>query len=147
MRTYRTLMALAGVAVIGYGLYGLLDDPYIGDPLDIAIWAGSGVVIHDGLWLPLVCLVGAFAVRGPVLRGGLIIAASLTVVALPAVLREDDDQGNPTLLPLHYQRNLLILLACVALGTGAAWTFRRLRARRARANRRTPAPKAGAPRR
>ena len=107
MRTYRVLLATAGVAIVGYGLAGLLTNPYIGDPLDIAAWAGAGVVLHDGLWLPLVCLVGAVAARDTLLRGGLIVAASLTLVALPAVLREDADQGNSTLLPLSYQRNLV----------------------------------------
>lgn len=146
MRTYRVLMSLVGAAVIGYGVHGLLGDAHISDPLDVLVWAGAAVVLHDGLWLPLACIIGAGVARDVVLRAGLIVAASLTVVALPAVLREDDDHGNPTLLPLHYQRNLLILLGCCALGTAAVWAVRRMRDRRARASRHSPGPKADAPR-
>src|SRR4051794_38165443 len=103
MRIYRGLMVLAGGAVIGYGGYGMLGDAQISDPLDVLVWAGTAVVLHDALWLPLICVIGAVAARDTVLRAGLIVAASLTVVALPAVLRAGDDHGNPTLLPLHYQ--------------------------------------------
>jgi hypothetical protein len=138
MRIYRALMALAGAAIIGYGLYGLLTEPQIKDPLDILVWAGGAVVLHDGLWLPLVCLIGAAAARDAILRFGLIVAASVTVVALPAVLRAGDQQGNPTVLPLPYLRNLLLLLLGCALATAAAWTVRWLRGRRERASTRSP---------
>jgi hypothetical protein len=146
MRTYRVLMVLVGAAVIGYGVYGMLGDPQISDPLDVLVWAGTAVVLHDGLWLPLVCVIGAGVARDVVLRAGLVVAASLTVVALPAVLRADDDHGNPTLLPLHYQRNLLVLLGCCALGTALVWVIRRMRARRAHASRHSPDAKAAVPR-
>ncbi|MFJ8623260.1 hypothetical protein ACIRD3_10450 [Kitasatospora sp. NPDC093550] len=111
----RAVLLAAGLAVIGYGLYGLLGDPYITDPLDVLVWAVGGLVIHDGLWVPLVCALGAFLVRGPVLRGWLVVAAAVTAVGLPAVLRADDDHGNPSVLPLPYLRNLLLVLAATAL--------------------------------
>ncbi|WP_051825555.1 hypothetical protein [Kitasatospora aureofaciens] len=112
--TVRTLLLTTGLALIGYGLYGLLGDPYITDPSDVAVWAVGGLVIHDGLWVPLVCLLGAFPVRGPVLRGWLVVAAAVTAVALPAVLRAGDDGGNPSVLPLPYLRNWLLVLAASA---------------------------------
>ncbi|MEO3785325.1 hypothetical protein ABGB12_18505 [Actinocorallia sp. B10E7] len=130
MRAYRVLMVLAGLGVLAFGLHGLVNDPQIAEPMDVLVWALSAVVIHDGLWLPLVCLGGALLARDAAFRFGLIVAASVTAVALPAVLREDVDHGNPTLLPLPYQRNLLLVLAGCAVAAGAAWTVRRLRARR-----------------
>jgi hypothetical protein len=132
MRTCRALMALLGTGVIGYGLYGLLTDPQIDDPLSILVWATGAVALHDGLWLPVVCVIGALVAHDIVLRSGLIVAASLTIVGLPAVLREDSDQGNPTLLPLPYQRNLLLLLGCCAVITLTIWAVRRTRSRRSR---------------
>jgi hypothetical protein len=132
MRLYRTLTALTGAAIIGYGLYGLLHDRYIGDPLDVALWAGGAIVIHDGLWMPLVCVAGLFVARDVLVRSFLVIAASLTAVGLPAVLREQVDHGNPTLLPLPYLRNQLLLLGCCALACGVAMVVRR------RLNRRSP---------
>ncbi|MFF3597160.1 hypothetical protein [Kitasatospora indigofera] len=133
-RLLRTGTALAGLALMAYGLYGLLDDRYITDPLDVLVWAVGGLVLHDGLWVPLVCLVGARFARGPVLRAWLIVAAALTAVGLPAVLRAGDDHGNPTLLPLPYLRNYLLTLAAtaaVALLGAAAVAVRRRRRRRA----------------
>ncbi|MFD8749488.1 hypothetical protein ACFV0O_00655 [Kitasatospora sp. NPDC059577] len=111
----RGLLLAAGAALIGYGLSGLLGDPYITDPLDVLVWAVGGLVIHDGLWAPLLCLLGAFLVRGPVLRGWLVVAAAVTAVGLPAVLRAGDDGGNPTVLPLPYLRNWLLVLAATAV--------------------------------
>ncbi|MER7579688.1 hypothetical protein [Kitasatospora sp. NPDC097691] len=110
----RALLMAAGLATIGYGLSGLLGDPYITDPLDILAWAIGALVLHDGLWVPLVCLLGASLVRGPVLRGWLVVAAAVTAVGLPAVLRADDDHGNPSVLPLPYLRNWLLVLAATA---------------------------------
>ncbi|MFJ8433858.1 hypothetical protein ACIQ9P_21415 [Kitasatospora sp. NPDC094019] len=119
----RGLLLAAGLALTGYGLYGLLGDPYITDPVDVLVWGLGGLVLHDGLWVPLVCLLGAFLVGGPVLRGRpfvpvlrgwLVVAAAVTAVGLPAVLRAGDDGGNPSVLPLPYLRNWLLVLAATA---------------------------------
>ncbi|GAA2780663.1 hypothetical protein GCM10010441_01800 [Kitasatospora paracochleata] len=104
----------AGLALTGYGLYGLLTDPYITAPSQVLVWAVGGLVLHDGLWVPLLCLVGARLVRGPVLRGWLVVAAAVSAVGLPAVLRAGDDHGNPSVLPLPYLRNWLLVLAATA---------------------------------
>ncbi|MFE6747485.1 hypothetical protein ACFVGM_16650 [Kitasatospora purpeofusca] len=110
----RGLLLAAGLALTGYGLYGLLGDPYITDPVDVLVWGFGGLVLHDGLWVPLLCLLGAFLVRRPVLRGWLVVAAAVTAVGLPAVLRAGDDGGNPSVLPLPYLRNWLLVLAATA---------------------------------
>lgn len=114
LRTLRTGLALLGVGVIAYGVYGLLHDPFIRDPLGVVFWGFGGLVLHDGLWLPLVLLAGAVLTRRPLPRGGLVVAAALTAVGLPAVLRAGVDHGNTSLLPLPYLRNWLLLLAMVA---------------------------------
>ncbi|MFE2728661.1 hypothetical protein [Kitasatospora sp. NPDC059327] len=114
MTGIRATLLTAGLALIGYGLYGMLGDPYLTDPSEVLVWAVGGLVIHDGLWVPLVCLLGASLVRGPVLRGWLVVAAAVTAVGLPAVLRAGEDHGNPSLLPLPYLRNWLLVLAATA---------------------------------
>ncbi|WP_051814391.1 hypothetical protein [Kitasatospora sp. MBT63] len=130
-RLLRLLTAVGGLALTAYGLHGLLNDHYITAPLDIVEWAVGGLILHDGLWVPVVCAVGALRVRGPVLRGWLIVAATLTAVGLPAALRAGTDSGNPTLLPLPYLRNLLLVLAVTgvvaALWAGTAALLRRRR--------------------
>ncbi|MFD5462399.1 hypothetical protein ACFWIQ_06125 [Kitasatospora sp. NPDC127059] len=116
-RVLRTVTGLVAVGVIGYGGHGMLADPDLRDPLDVGIWAAGGVVLHDGLWLPLVCLVGAALPRlSWTVRGGLIVATALIAVGLPAVLRAGEG-ANPTALPLPYARNLGWLLLATAAVT------------------------------
>jgi hypothetical protein len=117
IKAMRAVLALGGAALIGWGVYGLLHDPYIRDPSDVLLWAVGGLLIHDGLWLPLVFLVGLPLTRHPVLRGGLIVATTVSAVALPAVLRAGQNHGNATLLPLPYLHNLLLVLAALAVLT------------------------------
>ncbi|GAB2724444.1 hypothetical protein [Kitasatospora kifunensis] len=110
----RGAVLLGGLVLMGYGLYGMLGDPFITDPVSVLVWGAWALVLHDGWWVPLLCLAGRYAVRGPVLRGWLIVAAAVTAVGLPAVLRTGDDNGNPSVLPLPYLRNLLLVLAATA---------------------------------
>lgn len=138
-RWLRAAVLLTGLGVLGYGAYGLLNDPYITDPWGVLLWAGGALVLHDGLWLPLLCLVGGSLARGPVLRWWLIVAAAVTAVGLPAVLRDGVDHGNPSVLPLPYPRNWLLVLAAtavLALLLAAARRWRRGRGRPAEVSRR-----------
>jgi hypothetical protein len=57
-------------------------------------------------------------VRGA-LRGGLLVAGCATLIALPPLLRPGTPR-NETVLPLDYERNLLIVLLAVAAGMLAA---------------------------
>ncbi|TDU04981.1 hypothetical protein EDD99_3464 [Streptomyces sp. 846.5] len=128
-RTSRVRLALvvAGVSLLVFGIQGLLDEPYLtGHRLEVLLWGARGIVLHDGVWMPLVLTAGLLLgraaparVRGA-LTAGLMTAAALTAVGLPAVLREGDHNGNATLLPLPYLRNWLLLLAAVAVGTAVS---------------------------
>ncbi|MFI6444525.1 hypothetical protein [Kitasatospora sp. NPDC050543] len=129
MRALRTLLALGGLALTGYGLYGLFTDHYITDPLGIAEWAVGGLILHDALWVPLVCAAGATFARTTPVRTGLILTAAVTAVALPAVLRAGVDGGNPSVLPLPYLRNWLLVLAAIAALT-TLWALLRRRRKR-----------------
>ncbi|MEV7597193.1 hypothetical protein AB0O91_07340 [Kitasatospora sp. NPDC089797] len=119
IRVLRAAALSAGLAATGFGLYGLLSDPFVTAPAGVLWWAVGALVLHDGLWLPVVCLTGALvAAAGPerpaVLRGWLIVAAAVTAVGLPAVALAGRNTGNPTLLPSPYLRNWLLLLAGTA---------------------------------
>ncbi|MFJ9518051.1 hypothetical protein ACIRPK_07260 [Kitasatospora sp. NPDC101801] len=130
MSPLRWTTGAAGAALLGYGVLGLLTDPQIADPLDVLVWSAGAVVIHDGLWMPLVLLAGAVTVRSPAVRAALAVAAAISVIAVPAVLRADEDHGNPSVLPLPYLRNWLLLLAAVAAATALAAGWNAARRRR-----------------
>lgn len=142
----RAAVAVTGAALMAFGVYGLLHDPFIHDPLDVLTWALGGALLHDGLWLPLVCLAGAALSKAPwTVRGGLLVASTLTAVGLPAALHAGQ-RGNPTVLPLPYRSDLLWLLAATAASTLLLEGL--MRARRAgrwptrprRGSRRSPGP-------
>ncbi|MEU8515681.1 hypothetical protein AB0C76_29495 [Kitasatospora sp. NPDC048722] len=138
-RRLRAALLLGGLALLGFGLSGLLADSYITAPFDVLVWAVGAVVLHDGLWLPLLCLIGARYARGPVLRAWLVVAAAVTAVGLPAVLRDGTDHGNSSVLPLPYGRNLLLVLAATAAAALLVALVRRWRTQGLRPRRRRPA--------
>ncbi|MGW3158441.1 hypothetical protein [Streptomyces sp. NPDC001089] len=116
MKVTRYLVGAAGVALLGEGASLLLD---VRDLTDVLVWMGGAVVLHDALIAPLVLLAGLVLVRGGVrgpVRGALVVAGALTVVALPVLLRPGRP-ANSSVLPLDYPRNLLIAWATVATVT------------------------------
>ncbi|MFD7163814.1 hypothetical protein [Streptomyces violascens] len=122
----RTVAGAAGLALMAFGALLLWDQT---THWDVLIWLAGAVVLHDGVIAPLVLgvgfLVGGLKYRGLV-RGALLAAGCLTLVALPVLLRPLPT-ANSSVLPLDYVRGLLISLAAVAvlavlLGAGRwAW--------------------------
>ncbi|MEU3777906.1 hypothetical protein AB0F11_32875 [Streptomyces sp. NPDC032472] len=117
---FRCAVGGFGLVLAGRGGWLLLQQP---EPWRIAVWLGGAVVVHDALVAPLVIAVAALAaaaglrLRG-VPRGALVVAGSLTAIALPPLLRPGG-VANPTVLPLDYLRNWLLAMAAVALLTAA----------------------------
>ncbi|MEU8840467.1 hypothetical protein AB0D97_15250 [Streptomyces roseus] len=116
---YRYAVAGLGLALMGLGGALLVQQP---SPWRIALWLAGAVVVHDGLVAPLViavaALTGAFGLRlRGVPRAALIVAGSLTAIALPPLLRPGG-AANPTVVPLDYLRNWLLTMAAVALAAG-----------------------------
>ncbi|MFD9333042.1 hypothetical protein ACFWBF_01270 [Streptomyces sp. NPDC060028] len=120
-------LGAAGLLLIGIGARQVAVLP---DPVDVLVWLGGAIVLHDGLIAPLVLAVGLFLPARPargVLRGALLTAGCLVLVTSPLMLRPEG-RANPTVLPLAYGRNLALVLAAVAAVTGlvllAGWLRR-----------------------
>ncbi|MFK0044157.1 hypothetical protein ACIQU4_08615 [Streptomyces sp. NPDC090741] len=117
--TYRYAVAGLGLVLMGLGGALLVQQP---SPWRIALWLAGAVVVHDGLIAPLVIAVAALTgavglrLRG-VPRAALIVAGSLTAIALPPLLRPGG-AANPTVVPLDYLRNWLLTMAAIAVATG-----------------------------
>jgi hypothetical protein len=95
-------------------------------------WLIGGVIAHDAVIAPAVFLLSAAAVRlfgvrvRRALAAVLLIGGSVLIVGLPDVLRKGHNP-NPTVTPLDYTRNLIIVLLAVAGGvvlTAAAGAVR-----------------------
>ncbi|MGO4460417.1 hypothetical protein AB4039_24495 [Streptomyces sp. M-16] len=128
MKALRCALGALGLLLIAVGGRLVAALP---DPLDVLVWLGGSLVLHDGVIAPLVLAAGlllaAAPARGPV-RGGLITGGVLVLVTLPALLRPGVP-ANATALPLPYGRNLLIVLGAVVVVTAAVVTVTRRRSR------------------
>lgn len=127
----RWVVGALGVALMGFGLVLVIGTD---DLRNVAVWMGGAIVLHDVLIAPLTLgvglLLGGVRARGTV-RGALIVAGCLTLVALPVLLRPGSP-ANSSVLPLDYVRGWLVALGAVALVTGALLGVRVLRRQRRR---------------
>ncbi|MEU3751674.1 hypothetical protein AB0H17_02745 [Streptomyces olivoreticuli] len=130
MRGLRISAGALGLALMAAGVWALLFGADAQDPWVVAKWLLGVLVVHDGLVVPLTLAVGFAVSRVPVrgvVRGTLLVAAALTAVAGPVLLRPGPVQ-NPTVLPLDYGRNwvlLVVLTAGVGVLAGLAVKWRR----------------------
>jgi hypothetical protein len=119
----RIVTGALGLALMAVGAALLLTG---GQLKDVALWLAGAIVLHDGIIAPLVLGVGlllaAVPARGMV-RGALVVAGCLTMIALPPLLRPGAPT-NPSALPLDYLRNWLLVLAAVAVVTGVVLAVR-----------------------
>jgi hypothetical protein len=136
MKAARVLIALAGVAVLGYGLYGYLTEQP-GEVLGRLEFLAAAVVAHDFVVIPLILAAGAVtarfvpaAARMPV-QAGLAVSAVVTVVALPFIIGAGRIADNPSAFPRSYTTGLFVLLAVIWCAA-AGWVALRLARARAR---------------
>ncbi|MFG1865247.1 hypothetical protein [Microbispora bryophytorum] len=124
-----------GGGLVVAGIAGLVVNAHQTDPLGWALWFGGLIAAHDGVLVPLVLLAGVAVGRltkpSPV-RAALTVAAVLSLVALPMVAGIGRRADNPSLLPLDYGRNLLVVLGLIALVTALTTIALRLRGTRRR---------------
>ncbi|GAB2602489.1 hypothetical protein Aab01nite_62490 [Paractinoplanes abujensis] len=116
----RALIGL-GVLVTAYGIGGVVTEP------GVLLFLAVLVVAHDLVWMPIVLVAGAL-LKPAIARVAALVAASLLVVGVPLVLG-GRPAGNPSVLPLDYGRNLLAVLAGVAVAAALTGWYRRSRKR------------------
>jgi hypothetical protein len=128
--------AALGWTVIAIGARGVLRDSDATRPSDLGRWFVGLLLVHDLVLVPLVLGVGWFVGRVLPARAvvharlGLAASAVLVAVAFPLVRGYGEREGNPSLLPLPYGRNLVIALALTWAIACAALARAAVRARR-----------------
>jgi hypothetical protein len=120
------IAAVIGWAVIVGGVRAGLDDRELKPGL-LAKWAVGGLVLHDGIWLPVLALVGAaitLALRRRVPRfvvWATMTSAVLTLIGWPFVRGYGRRADVPSALQRNYARGLLVYIALAwALAAAAA---------------------------
>lgn len=132
---WRVAVGAIGVACMAYGLVAMVRGGVVTSYVQAARDMIGLVVLHDIVFAPVVALVGWLLVRAlpprprAFVQGGLFVAVCAVVVAVP-VLTGRGGHGNPTVDPLDYRRNILLVLAAVAIGTAALGMLAGVRSRR-----------------
>lgn len=136
MKVARIALAIAGIVAVLYGTGRILFS--VPPPILVVLgaWLVAAVLIQHGVVSPLVVAVGV-ALRRLVpdrarrfLQVGLIVAALVTVVAIPLIARQGTQPAAKALLLQDYAANLTFLLGLVAGVTLVAYAVRVARDRR-----------------
>jgi hypothetical protein len=132
MRTVRSVAVVAGVVAAAYGVRLLLDLGWA-NTRSTLVWLVGGVVLHDGVFAPLVIVLALVALRllprdrlAPWVVG-LVILVPVTLVGIPELGRFGARADNPTLLDRHYWFgwSLMATLVVVGVVVGTVATRRR----------------------
>ena len=123
--------AVAGWALIGWGVRGALHHHIDTRPAELARFFFGGVVLHDLVLVPLVLIAGVVLGRtvrsrwkAPV-QAALIISGCAALFAWPEVRGYARVLHNPSSLPHNYTAGLLVVVAVVWVGSLALALVRR----------------------
>lgn len=130
MKIWRIVLAVVGVGVGTYGIFQLLTQLPWQTLVLLGLWLIGALIINDGLLSPAVIGVGAALRRYVPDRGrrylqfGLIMAAMVTVIAVPMIYRANTQPPAKALLLQDFGINLTVLLAAIGGGTLIAYAIR-----------------------
>ena len=126
----RRAFAVAGVALLAYGVAQLFLVVAWPDLVLLALWLAGALVVHDGLLSPLVLAVAAALRRFVPARGrgflqlALVAGSMITVIALPMIYLEGSQPPEKAILLQRYGVNLTVLLGLVGVVTLVLYAVR-----------------------
>ena len=130
MKAWRIILAILGSLVLLYGIVNLFIHIPIQTLLMVAVWLVAALIIHDAVIAPSVVGIGWLLRRllpdraRRYVQMGLIMAAAVTIIAIPMIIREGSQPPQKTLLIQNYAANLALLLGIIAGVTAAAYVVR-----------------------
>lgn len=130
MKALRIALGVVGGVAVIYGVIRLVHGLPGATLLVLVGWLAAVVIISLGVLSPLVLAIGAGLRRFVPDRGrtyvqaGLIMAAVVTVIAIPLILRQFTQPPAKAMLLQDYRLNLLVLLVVIAVGTSVAYAIR-----------------------
>ena len=128
-RRWQVGLVAVGVVLLGIGGVVLLNDVSPSRYLGIAVWFLGALVIHDGIAAMAVFGVSIVMRRSgrriplpviAIIQGALVVAAIVTALVVPEILKKSIGTANPTILPLEYGLNLALFYAGLAVATAAS---------------------------
>jgi MFS family permease len=119
----RILLIGFGILVMAFGGLQLVWNVPTSEYVNLAVWLAAGVVLHDMLLAGLVAACGWLMAKvlpkryRSYAQAGIIVAGIVAIMSIPVVVGAGRKPDNPSLLPLDYSRNLVIVVAVIALVT------------------------------
>jgi len=113
------ISAVAGWAVIAWGLRGVFQHSLETRPSNLAKFVVGGALLHDLLVAPLIIVAGVLVARAvpsrarAVVQGALAISGIVALFSYPLVRAYGLATNNPTSLPHNYAAGLMIVLGVV----------------------------------
>ena len=146
VRRWQIGLIALGLALLVLGGITLLNDVNPKRYLGLATWLVGALVVHDGIISFVVFganivmrkSAGRLRISLPaalVVQGALVIAAIMSLIVVPAVLKKSIGTGNATLLPLDYGLHLVVFYGVLATVTVVVLTTYGLVARLGRNSR------------
>jgi uncharacterized membrane protein len=130
VRVWRIILAVVGIGFGTYGISQLLTYIPVQSLVLLALWLIGALIIHDGLLSPAVVGLGTVLRHYVPDRGrrylqfGLIMAAIVTVIAIPMIYRANREPSGKALLLQDFTTNLTVLVAILGGATLVAYAIR-----------------------
>lgn len=120
MKFWRIALAVAGLALLVFGASRLFTKVPLTNLIWLAVWLLAAKIIHDGILSPAIVAIGSILRRIVPDRGrrflqvGLILAAIVTVIAIPLIVRRNTQPPPKAMLLQDYAVNWGLLLGLLA---------------------------------
>lgn len=137
MRTWRIVLAVAGIGLVLFGAFRLITEVPFRNLVFLALWLIAALIIHDGILSPLVVSVGWLLRRlvpdraRRFLQLALIISGLVTVIAVPMIFLRSSQPAVKAILLRNYGANLTLIIGIVAVASLALYAVRVARDRAA----------------
>jgi hypothetical protein len=126
----RLAVAAIGIVMIGIGLRGIIGHGADTHPRSWLIWIVAVALGDDLIVIPVLLLIGAVVARvvpsavRAVVQTAMLISGAVSAVGIVAILASNRriHRNNPSLLPLPYVRNLVVILIAIWLVAAVVMT-------------------------
>ena len=119
MRAWRVGLGITGIVLVLIGISRLLRYVPPGHLAWLGVWLIAALIIHEGVLSPVVVAIGAGLRRlvpdraRRYLQAALIMAAAVSVIAVPLIIRQGSQPVSKAMLLQNYGANLAVLLGLI----------------------------------
>ncbi|HEY5845947.1 MAG TPA: hypothetical protein VIT42_04055 [Microlunatus sp.] len=119
MRAWRVGLGITGIVLVLIGISRLLRYVPPGHLAWLGVWLIAALIIHEGVLSPVVVAIGAGLRRlvpdraRRYLQAALIMAAAVSVIAVPLIIRQGSQPVSKAMLLQNYGANLALLLGLI----------------------------------